>query len=143
MKANVLAILTISTLSLFTLPARAGDAAYPEARDILSTGRSVVDEPIQYPADGPAHVTASIVTIPPGTETAWHQHGVPLFAYILSGTLSVDYGAKGRRSYHPGDAFMEAMAVTHRGVNAGGEPVRILAVYMGAEGAANVVIPPH
>ena len=31
---------------------------------------------------------------------------------------------------------MEAMAVEHFGVNIGAEPVRILVVYMGAEGSA-------
>ena len=34
---------------------------------------------------------------------------------------------------------MEAMDVTHFGINRGTEPVRILAVYMGAEGARNVI----
>jgi quercetin dioxygenase-like cupin family protein len=69
-----------------------------------------------------------------------HRHGVPLFAYILSGELTVDYGAHGRRSYRAGQAFMEAMAVAHFGVNDGQEPVRILAVYIGADGESDVIV---
>ncbi len=34
---------------------------------------------------------------------------------------------------------MEAMAVAHFGINHGAEPVRILAVYMGAGGAEDVI----
>jgi hypothetical protein len=34
---------------------------------------------------------------------------------------------------------MEAMDVAHFGVNSGAEAVRILAVYMGAQGAENVI----
>ncbi|MBX9634271.1 MAG: cupin domain-containing protein [Magnetospirillum sp.] len=113
--------------------------AYPTV-DILSTGKSIVGEDIKYPTTGPAHVTASIVTILPGAETILHQHGTPLFAYVQEGILTVDYGAKGTRVYNPGDAFMEAMAVTHRGMNLGTTPVKILAVYLGAAGSSNVIL---
>ena len=34
---------------------------------------------------------------------------------------------------------MEAMDVAHFGINNGKEPVKILAVYMGAKGAKNVI----
>lgn len=113
--------------------------AYPTV-DILSTGTTVVGEEVKYPATGPAHVTASIVTIAPGAETVLHRHGTPLFAYLLEGDLVVDYGAKGKRAYTPGEAFMEAMDVPHRGMNAGTTPVKILAVYLGAAGASNVIL---
>lgn len=113
--------------------------AYPTV-DILSTGTTVVGEEVKYPATGPAHVTASIVTIAPGAETVLHRHGTPLFAYLLEGDLVVDYGAKGKRAYKPGEAFMEAMDVPHRGMNGGTTPVKILAVYLGAAGASNVIL---
>jgi quercetin dioxygenase-like cupin family protein len=63
---------------------------------------------------------------------------VPLFAYVLEGEITVDYGEHGRRTYRQGEAFMEAMAVAHFGANTGSQPMRLLAVYMGAEGAADV-----
>ena len=68
-----------------------------------------------------------------------HRHGVPLFAYILSGELTVDYGTHGTRTYRQGDAFMEAMDVAHFGINRGNAPVRILTVYMGADDAKDVI----
>lgn len=112
--------------------------AYP-TRPLLDTEKTIIGETITYPTTGPARVSAAIVTIAPNAETVFHRHGVPMFAYIQKGTVVVDYGDKGPRTYHPGDAFVEAMATTHRGTNPGTEPVEILVVYMGAEGSANVV----
>ena len=111
---------------------------YP-AQQLLSTGKTAVGETIQYPTSGPAHVTAAIVTLAPGSKTLVHRHGVPLFAYILVGEVTVDYGEHGKRTFRKGDAFMEAMSVSHRGINTGTQPVRILAVFIGATGAQNVI----
>lgn len=111
---------------------------YP-AVSLLSTGTSIVGETIRYPRNGPAHVTAAIVTLGPGEKTIMHRHGVPLFAHILEGELTVDYGRHGKRTYRPGDSFMEAMNVPHFGHNEGAKPVRLLAVYMGAKRAKDVI----
>jgi quercetin dioxygenase-like cupin family protein len=118
--------------------APAQERGYP-AVPLLATGQSIVGETIRYPTGGAAHVTAAIVTLAPGAKTVVHKHGVPLFAYILEGELTVDYGAHGTRTYAQGQAFMEAMEVAHFGVNNGAAPVRILAVYMGAQGARDVI----
>lgn len=133
-------ILAAAVLAAAALPALARDAAKPSypAVPLLSTGKNIVGETIRY-SEGAAHVTAAIVTLAPGGRTIVHKHGVPLFAYILSGELTVDYGAHGTRTYKTGDAFMEAMDVAHFGFNKGDAPVRILAVYMGADGARNVI----
>jgi quercetin dioxygenase-like cupin family protein len=118
--------------------ASAEDKGYP-AVPLLSTGVSVVGETLHYPTSGPVHVTAAIVTLAPGARTIVHKHGVPLFSYILEGELTVDYGDQGKRTYRQGEAFMEAMDVAHYGLDTGAQPVRILAVYIGAEGAADVI----
>ncbi len=131
-------------LAVAAAPALLGPAAAETAKPsypavpLIATGKTIVGETIHYPK-GAAHVTAAIVTLAPGGRTIMHKHGVPLFAYILSGELTVNYGAHGTRTYKPGDAFMEAMDVAHFGINNGKEPVRILAVYMGAKGAKDVI----
>ena len=111
------------------------------AMPLLSTGTTILGEPLHYPTGGPAHITAEIVTLEPGGKTILHRHGVPMFAYILEGELTVDYGDRGKRTYRKGDAFMETMDVPHFGADAGSTPVRILTVFMGAEGAPADVIP--
>jgi quercetin dioxygenase-like cupin family protein len=70
----------------------------------------------------------------PGAETGWHTHGVPLIGLILDGELTVDYGAKGKRTYKKGDSVAEAMSIPHNGKNTGNSVMRLFVVYMGAEG---------
>jgi quercetin dioxygenase-like cupin family protein len=137
---NLILALALLAVQPLAGPAGARDAAKPSypAVPLLSTGKNIVGETIRYPK-GAAHVTAAIVTLAPGGRTILHKHGVPLFAYILAGELTVNYGAHGTRTYKTGAAFMEAMDVAHFGVNKGAAPVRILAVYMGAAGAKNVI----
>jgi quercetin dioxygenase-like cupin family protein len=121
-------------------PAAGGSEArgYP-ALPLLSTTVTVVGETIRYPATGPAQVTAAIVTLAPGARTVVHKHGVPMFAYILEGEITVDYGEKGKRTYRAGEALMEAMDVAHFGENTGAQLMRLIAVYMGAKGANDVI----
>jgi quercetin dioxygenase-like cupin family protein len=101
---------------------------------LLASGTTIVGEPIAYPSSAPAKITVAILTLAPGQETGWHTHGIPAFGYILEGELMVDYGAKGERIYKAGDALLEAIVEPHNGRNTGAGPMRILAVFIGAEG---------
>jgi quercetin dioxygenase-like cupin family protein len=124
--------------ALLIAPTAAHADSYP-AFPILSAQTNVVGETITYPTTGPAKVTAAIVTMAPGEKTIMHRHGVPMFAYILEGEITVDYGSHGKKTYRAGQGLMEAMAVPHFGTNTGSGPLRLIAVYMGAEGAKNVL----
>lgn len=124
----------------FFLSSSAGaEQAYP-TQDLLSTQVTVTGEEIRYPTSGSARVTASIITILPGTNAKIHRHPVPLVAYVLEGELTVDYGKLGKKTFHKGEALVETMNVPHRGMNLGQESVRILAIYLGAEGMPNVML---
>jgi len=113
-----------------------GKATYPPLDVLLTSSQTVIGQPIAYP-QGVPKVTAAIITMQPGQETGLHLHRAPLFAYILSGELTVDYGPAGQRVFKEGNAFLEAFGTDHNGRNTGGDLTRILAVYMGAEGVAN------
>lgn len=113
-----------------------GQANAPASQMLLTTGQTVLGQDVVYPA-GKAQVTGTIITLAPGQETGPHRHDVPLFAYVLEGDLTVDYGPDGTLNYHRGDAFMEAVGTSHNGRATGSEAVRILVVYIGAEGLAN------
>ncbi len=104
----------------------------PSVAPVLATDRTVLGQPIAYPAANPM-VTAVIVTLPPGAETGWHRHPVPLFGFMLEGELTVAYEGAGERVYRPGEALMEAISTPHNGHNRGDAHVRILAVFIGAE----------
>lgn len=130
--------LTLAALTALASPAAAQDAAYP-LQPLLSTGTTIMGEPIRYPRQGAAHINAAIIALAPGGRTIMHKHGVPLFAYILKGELTVDYGSRGKRTYRQGQSFMEAMHIAHFGENTGTAPARLLAVYMGARRAKDVI----
>lgn len=128
--------------ALFALGASAGwaEQTYYPVQKLLSTGKTVVGEDIRYPTSGSARVTVAIVTIAPGSQAALHRHPAPLVAYVLEGELTVDYGAQGMKTFQPGEALVEAMDVPHRGINRGTGIVKLLAVYVGAEGTSDVVL---
>ena len=111
---------------------------YP-AIPLYSGSKTVMDEDIAYPTSGKAQVDALIVVLAPGEKTLVHKHGVPTFIHILEGEVTVDYGDRGTRTYKQGESFLEAMDVAHAGLNTGSVPVKILAVYMGADGAQDVI----
>ena len=104
-------------------------------RTVLSTGKTVMLESIQYPSGAPALLSAMEIVLQPGQQTGWHLHRVPVFGYILEGELIVDYGPSGKRTYRQGDGFAEATNQAHNGHNATEKPVKILAVFIGMEGA--------
>ena len=113
---------------------------YKNVETLLDTGQTVMGEPIVYPPP-PARITSSIVTMAPGEETGRHKHPVPTYGYILEGEVTVTYEGHGTRTYRQGEAFMEAENVWHNGRNTGTGPVRILVVFMGAQGLADVARP--
>jgi quercetin dioxygenase-like cupin family protein len=130
---------------LFATPVLAEDVT-PQAyknllTPLLQSGTDILGDPIKYP-EGAANVTAAIVTVPPGGQTGLHRHEVPLFAYILEGELTVDYGDKGKKTYRAGDALLEAQNWPHNGTNTGTVPMKLLAVYMGGEGKQNTIAVP-
>jgi len=114
-------------------------SAGEHVQTLLTTGETLLGQSITYPAGAAAKVTADIISIDPGAETGWHEHDVPLLAYMLEGELTVDYGAEGTHVYREGDVIVEAIGTPHNGHNAGPGVVRMFAVFLGAEGVPDTV----
>ena len=130
--------LTIGGLALAQVDTPALPQTYETLLTPIFTGHeTIIGQPIAFPTEPNPVVTSAIVTIPPGGETGWHEHSVPLFVYILEGAVTVDYGSHGIRVVAAGSSMLEAMDWPHNAHNYGTVPVRILAVYMGAGGVAN------
>ena len=133
-------IATLLAAALFAVPFAAHAEESPQYQNLLtpllSSGTTIIGQPIAYP-EGTPKVTAAIVSIPPGGETGWHLHEVPLVVYVLEGEVTVDYGEKGVKVIKAGESVLEAMNWAHNGMNKGDGPLRILAVYVGADGVEN------
>ena len=96
---------------------------------------------ITYPLTDKAEVTAMTVDLAPGAETGWHKHPVPVYAYVVSGNLSVELEDGKVLSFVAGEAVIEVVNVMHNGKNRGTEPVKLAVFYLGAEGTSNVIKP--
>lgn len=109
---------------------------------LLDSGVNFVGEQVSYPA-GKARIKSVLATMAPGQKTGWHKHGVPTYGYILEGQITVDYGDAGKTTYRAGEGVLEAMDYWHEGINDGDVPARVVVVFMGAEGAENVIYKPE
>ena len=144
-RAGVLcAAILVAGAAIFAGAIKALAADQPVVETLLETQTTNLGQPIEYPVGNAAKITAMIVTLARGEETGRHRHSVPLYGQVLSGQVTIDYGDYGdygSKTYKAGEAFMEAVGTWHNGHNSGGEILRILAIFMGAEGVPNVERP--
>lgn len=141
LKTGFLSTLAVAFTIALSQAAEESDKYQSLLTPLLETGTDIVNQAIVYPPGTPK-VTSAIVVIPPGEETGWHTHEVPLYVHVLEGTVTVDYGGKGTKTYEAGETFMEAMNWPHNGMNNASVPVRILVVYMGSEDKTNTATAP-
>lgn len=127
------------TVLVFPAPARAEEYQGAVASTVaLKTTKTAAGQPIAYPTGGPGEVTATTVTIAPGAETGWHTHHVPVYAWVVAGTLAVEYAGAPPVTLKAGEPLVEAVGIPHNGRNAGKEPVKLLVFYTGIEGKETV-----
>ncbi len=125
---------------LLLSPATAlADATGLTAQTLLDTVTTGDGKPLKYP-DGQARISALLVELAPGGETGLHRHPMPVVGYIVSGEVTVSAQGLPDRVFKAGDAFVETI-VWHNGRNLGKDPVKILAIYLGADGQKRVEKP--
>lgn len=135
---NRAAALLLTGLLLLPAPALA-DAKGLSAQTLLDSVVTGDGQPLKYP-DGQARVSALLVELAPGGETGLHRHPMPVVGYIVSGVVTVSAQGLPDRIFKAGDAFVETV-IWHNGRNLGTEPVKILAIYLGADGQMRVEKP--
>jgi quercetin dioxygenase-like cupin family protein len=105
---------------------------------VLKSGLTAGKKQIEYPKTAKAEIISVIGQLEPGGRTALHQHPVPVYVYVLEGTLTVqDQGAEAR-DYKPGQAFLEDVNHWHQAFNKGSAPAKILVVFVGEEGKPTI-----
>lgn len=126
----------VAALALPLLAAQPGaDASAVTATTLLKTATTWNGAPIVYPRTDKPEIQTVVVEIPSGAATAWHLHPVNNIAYILEGKLRLELKDGTTREFRQGESFAELVNTTHRGVNIGKGPLRILVVYLGEAGA--------
>lgn len=128
--------LLVIGINAFALTHIDGQVPYEDidATPILITGapKTTLGQDFKYPAGQPL-IKAFNIDIPVGKQTSLHKHLIPLFVYVVSGDLEVDYGSKGKKTYKAGTSFIEAIDWCHFGKVAGKAPVKIIGVYLGEQ----------
>ncbi len=101
---------------------------------ILKTDTTSLGQKIGYPTADNAEVTMLKITLRPGTKTGWHYHDVPVFAYVMKGTLTVELENKKTLQFKENSSFAEVIHTLHQGANYGTDDLVLLAVYVGVKG---------
>ncbi|MDD2776834.1 MAG: cupin domain-containing protein [Gallionella sp.] len=99
----------------------------------MKTTQSWDGKPIVYPT-GQAEITGLLIEVAPGKETGWHEHPVPSFAWIISGTLEITRQDGQVKRLQAGDALAEVIDTLHNGRNVGTDVVKLVVFYTGAVG---------
>lgn len=97
--------------------------------DVNSMGQKIV-----YPQFNTATVTMMKITFPPGETTGWHKHEIPVFSYIISGTLTVETEDHKITEFKENSCFAESYNIYHKGTNKGTEDLVIFVIYLGGDG---------
>ena len=106
-----------------------------EPISIQNKSTDVLNQSFNY-LQGTPSLTPLNVTLGAHEETDWHKHSVPMWAYVTEGSLTVDYGSKGKKVMKKGMSFIEAIDWCHKGIN-GHKESKLIVVYMGEVGASN------
>jgi len=110
-----------------------------EVNKVLVSSVTSNGTPLKYLQTAQPEVTVLVVRVPPGGSTGWHQHPVPVYAYMLEGTLNVEIKGGQTSIFKKGDAILEVMNTPHNGYNSGSETASLVVFYTGAVGVPNVV----
>ncbi len=127
---------------LLLTPLLAGAGEYDsgvQAKVILQTETMSNGEPIDYPDIDRPKVTVMVVDIAPGAQTGWHSHPVSVYAYVMSGRLTVQMEGGKTSEFKDGEAIVEVVKLKHNGINHGNVPVKLVVFYLGGKDMPNVI----
>ena len=127
---------------LLLTPFLAGAGEYNsgvQGKVILQTETSSNGDPIDYPDTEHPKVTVMKVDIAPGAQTGWHSHPMAVYAYVLSGQLTVEIEGGKTIEFKEGEAIVEVVKLKHNGTNCGKIPVKLVVFYLGGKDIPNVI----
>ena len=136
---KVHSIFAFFLLLILNTPLWAQDYKNVEVRKLLTSSVTSNGTPLKYLQTALPEVTVLVVRVPPGGSTGWHQHPVPVYAYMLEGRLNVEIKDGPTCIFKKGDAILEVMNTLHNGYNSGNETATLVVFYTGAVGVPNVV----
>jgi len=110
-----------------------------KAKIILQTETMSNGDPIDYQDTDHPRVTVMTVDIAPGAQTGWHRHPMAVYAYVMSGRLTVKIEDGKTSVFKKGEAIVEVVNLKHNGINQGKIPVKLVVFYLGGKDIPNVI----
>lgn len=111
-------------------------------QELLVTNKSWDGSDFSYPVVGEAQMTAVKITLKQNEQTPDHCHPVPVFGYMLRGTIEVKTSKGAFATFSEGETIVEVMNGVHAGKAIGGD-AEILAIYAGSTNFPNTIIDPE
>jgi len=136
---GILTVILCFSLSMPVLNAAGADYTGAKVTQLKKSTRAANGQQLEYSRTDKPEVTALIVEIPPGGNTGWHYHPVPVYAFMLSGSLTVETEEGKHYDFQEGDVIFEMINTPHNGKNGGTRPAKLVVFYTGAEGTPNTV----
>lgn len=110
-----------------------------QGKVILQTETTSGGDPITYLKTDKPKITVMTVEIAPAARTGWHSHPMPVYAYVISGKLSVEIEGGKTVEFKEGEAIIEVVNKPHNGINNGAVPVKLVVFYVGGKEIPNVI----
>ncbi len=129
MKKNIIATLFI----MICIGAKAQYSSKLIIEKLMQSDINSMGQKISYPEVKDANVTMMKITFPPGETTGWHKHNIPVFSYIIKGTLTVQTEDNNITEYKENTSFAESFNIYHKGTNNGKTDLVVLAIYLGGD----------
>jgi quercetin dioxygenase-like cupin family protein len=101
--------------------------------NVVETEKNAMGQKIVYPDFKDAKVSMMKITFPPGESTGWHKHIIPVFSYILQGTLTIETEDHQIMEFKEGSSFAEMVNVYHQGTNKGDKDLIAFVIYLGGD----------
>lgn len=125
--------LTLTLLAIISLTARSQYSGL-NIKELLRTDTTSIGQKIIYPDFADPEVTMLKITIPPGKSTGWHKHNIPVFAYVVKGTLTVELEDHQVKKFKEESTFAEVRNTYHNGSNMEDTDLVLIAIYVGGKG---------
>jgi quercetin dioxygenase-like cupin family protein len=129
MKKNVILLF----FTMFCFVARAQYSNKLIIEKLMQSELNSMGQKISYPDVKNAKITMMKITFPPGETTGWHKHTIPVFSYIMKGTLTVETDDNKITRYQENTSFAESYNIYHKGTNNEKTDLVVLAIYLGGD----------
>jgi quercetin dioxygenase-like cupin family protein len=124
----------ILLLAPLVTPAHAQTVSSAHADILVKSDSSWNGKPYTAYPQGRPQLTVLKMTIPAHTALPWHIHPMPNAGYVLSGQLTIEDQATGKKqTFQAGQAFTESVNDVHRGIS-GDQPTVLIITYAGTPG---------